>query len=332
MTRTATLLLPPITPVIRLRDSIFIPPDVMSPSSYSGVMGGKLLDLGRKLGDRAKGYGKRAGVKINDLVTADYTPITNSVDRIYALLCRKFGYDINDMPDIKADIVNETSRMGNTDDVRLNSLEDKERKAKAERESRYQDAIIDLAGRGEGERGSGSPDGEKKEGGFLNGLLGLVKNPMGTILGGVVGLGAKLSKFLTLGITTLPAIVGGLTSLAKILTVGLLGRRASDGVDDIVDAAGGASGRRRGRRTRGGRVGRGRAFKFGLAGLATAGLGMYLDATNEEHEGTNWKDVASNTLTAASAVSLGSSAMSAMGINLGIGSAIASGASAAGSA
>lgn len=298
----------------------------------TGVMGGKLLDLGRKLGDRAKGYGKRAGDKINDLVTADYTPITNSVDRIYALLCRKFGYDVNDMPDIKADIVNETSRMGNTDDVRLNSLEDKERKAKAERESRYQDAIIDLAGHGEGERGSGSSDGEKKGGGFLNGLLGLVKNPMGTILGGVVGLGAKLSKFLTLGITTLPAIVGGLTSLAKILTVGLLGRRASDGVDDIVDAAGGASGRRRGRRTRGGRVGRGRAFKFGLAGLATAGLGMYLDATNEEHEGANWKDVASNTLTAASAVSLGSSAMSAMGINLGIGSAIASGASAAGSA
>lgn len=305
--------------------------------SFLGIAKTRLFSLGSKLKS-----------KVNDKINKEKGPgasggsdVVRSVDRIYALLCKQFGYEPEEgAPEVSASIFDTIRRMGQEPNVRTNSLADKASKRKEKREEQFQDAVIDIAGNLNGGSSDRDPKNGEEKKGFLSSLLGFAKNPFGQL--GILGkAGSLLFSFLTLGIKTLPAIVGGLGTLAKILTLGLLGKRTRD-LTDAADAAGGGAGagrrRRRTRRraTRGSRIKGG--LKGGLLGGAMLGASMMLDADDEingddQDDGENtWKDYLSMGLTGTSIYQLGSGALSMAGIDLGVGAAVSGAASTAASA
>lgn len=209
-----------------------------------------------------------------------YEPITSRLDSIYALMGKHWGEDTRMPtkesfgPKVKAQM---ESLVDDDEDVRpdkpgvrLNSLADKIRRKKEAKKTQFQDSVIDIADTLRPKDENGKP---KKDGGIFGSLLGMA--------GG--GLFAMFKKFLGLGISGFSTmmklngtIAKGLFSLGKVLTGALLGRRAKDGVDDIMDGMDGSGNDRKGKKHRG-RKGRGRFPRLGkMGGLTKVGLGAGL--------------------------------------------------------
>lgn len=206
-------------------------------SRRAGVLG---LDLLGKFKDKAIAGAGVAYDKTKALVKADYTPIVNSIDRIYYLLCNKFGVKPADITqEEKLDIVlhaQEAGSLASPDDTRLNSLEEQKRQAKEEKAEKVQDAIINI---GDSIGGIANPkDGEKKKKtGFLGLLFGagsMVKGFVENFFGKTIVNGfGTLFKFAGMGLKLLPGVSSSLGFLAKFFT----GKDPSL-VDSLIDGAG----------------------------------------------------------------------------------------------
>ena len=248
--------------------------------------------LGREAGPGVSGGGDR------------YEPITERLDSIYGLIAGHWGLDtkmpgISDpvSPKVKAymdDVSMEDDNLDGEPDrpgVRLNSLADKIRKKKEAKQAQFQDSVIDIADSLSPKDDQGKP---KKDGGILGSLLGLA--------GG--GLFAMFKKFMQVGISgfssmmKLNGVLGkGLLSLGKMLSSALLGRKATDVVDDIGGLDGSGNERddkkgkkgRRGKRSRFGKFSKlgkmSNMTKLGLGGALTIGGGYAIDAARD------WMDV-----------------------------------------
>lgn len=198
------------------------------------------LDLLGKLKDKTIAGAGVAYDKTKALVKADYTPIVNSIDRIYYLLCNKFGVkpDMDMSDEEKIDIIMHANEGGslNPPDTRLNSLQDEKRRAKEEKDEKVQDAIINI---GDSIGGLANQDtGEKKKRtGFLGMLFGagsMVKGLVETIFGKTIVSGfSTLFKFAGLGLKLLPGMGTALGFLSKFFT----GKDPSI-VDSLIDGAG----------------------------------------------------------------------------------------------
>lgn len=202
----------------------------------AGTLG---LDLLGKLKDKTIAGAGKAYDKTKELVKADYTPITNSIDRIYYLLCNKFGVkpDMGLSDDEKLEIIThaQDNKALNPPDTRLNSLEDEKRRAKEEKAEKVQDAIINI---GDSIGGIANPkEGEKKKRtGFLGLLFGagsMVKGLAEKFFGKTIVNGfGTLFKFAGMGLKVLPGVGTALNFLAKFFT----GKDPSV-VDTILDGA-----------------------------------------------------------------------------------------------
>jgi len=215
-------------------------------SKRAGIFG---LDLLGKAKDRAVAGGKKAYDKTASMIKADYSPIVNSVDRIYHLLCQKFGMEPQDIGLLeKMDVVKhlqdqhapKEDEEAKKDGIRLNSLEDEKRQAKEKKSEAVQDAIINIS---DSLGGIANKKEEKKKPKGLLGLLfggvGLVKGFMEKLFGKTLmnGLGT-LFKFAGVGLKSLPLIGGGITKLASFFTGG--GR--DPGVEDLINEGGEGAG------------------------------------------------------------------------------------------
>lgn len=235
----------------------------------AGTMTG---DLFGKLKDRFMPGARGAVDKVSGAFKSDQSAVVNSVDRIYYLLAKHWGIDV---PGSQSAVslmtgggVKGTASALNPLN-RLNSLADKERRIREEKDESVKDAIISMAGN----FGFGKKEGEeeKKPSGLFglltSGLTG-IRTALMSISGfmtGALWTGLKtLGSFASIGIRVLPVIAGGIVTMVKLLarSVGLGGRGSVAG--DIADIGDGKKGGRG--RTRGGRFMRG-GLKLG-AGLA----------------------------------------------------------------
>jgi len=210
-------------------------------SKRAGILG---LDLLGKFKDRAIAGGKKAYDKTTQLVKADYSPIVNSVDRIYHLLCQKFGVEPQDISMVeKLDVVehlrSKEHAEGGTEDadgIRLNSLADERRQAKEKKAEKVQDAIINIS---DSLGGIANKKEEKKKPKGLLGLLfggvGMVKNLAEKFFGKTFMTGfSTLFKFAGVALKSLPVIGGSISKLASFFTGG--GR--DQGVEDLLGEGG----------------------------------------------------------------------------------------------
>lgn len=194
--------------------------------------------------------------------TAKTGGVERRLDRIYKLLSQKFGIDV---PDDTID--------GHSPAMRMNSLEDKARQAEAAKDAEVKDAIIDignsLGGKKKKQKGEGEED--KKEGlfGKLFSMMGnFMRNPIGSILGGIGGsLAASAKRLAGIGTALFSGVLGITSPLYKLMKFGFsgimkglafaVGKRGASAAADLGDIPGGGSGGRGGRRGRGGRTARG---------------------------------------------------------------------------
>lgn len=205
--------------------------------------------------------------------------VERRLDKIYALLSKQFGISVND------EEADELAEGG----VRLNSFADKQNKAKEKDRADTSNAIKDIAS---ALKGGDEKEPEEKKGifGKLMGLLGgmggfitnLIKNPIGTIGGALVGtLTASAGRLAKIGSMLFSGVLGiaspimkmlkwGFTSLGSVLT----GGKMLSAAGDLAGAAGDIPGTGGGRGKPGGKVPRGKPGMFGRLGRAIGGLGM----------------------------------------------------------
>ncbi|WZX10342.1 hypothetical protein ACP1_0053 [Aeromonas phage ACP1] len=225
--------------------------------------------------------------------------VERRLDRIYAILSQKFGIDIPDNFDGESDPIGSPIAKG----LRLNSLEDKIRQAKAEKQEKVQDSIIDIA------EGMKEPkEGEKTEkqgifgklfslmGGMGDFAMRLIKNPIGTlgglIMGSLVNSGKRLAS---IGKMLFSGVLGAASPIFKLmkwgftaLTKATMAKTAASGLGDTLGGAG-----RGGMRGKIGGVlsklgGRGKMLAALLGTGAVVGGGMYAaDAFGSEAEPTD---------------------------------------------
>lgn len=253
-------------------------------SKTAGIFG---LDLLGKFKDKVGAGASKAYDKTKGLVTANYTPIINSIDRIYYLLCSKFGIEPTTLSnEEKLDVINKAAtnkvfKHPTEPSTRLNSLEDEKRQAAAKKEEKVKDSIINIADSLGGINKNGGEKKEKKTGilGLLMGGVGVVKGLAEKIFGKTIIKGFEtLFKFSSVGLKAIPSIARGIGSLVAFFT----GRKALDAVGDLAadipDMGGEGKGRRKGKTPKGAkRKGWSRFRKprsFSKAGLITSGLMM----------------------------------------------------------
>lgn len=342
--------------------------------------------------DRAKGA-----------VTADYSPIVSSVDRIYYLLLKHWGYSPNDpepfpQPDpndprptldevppspakgkipekteeeevletsnkqpkgiharveeYKAKILAADKKRKDAsaakpedkpaaidDKERRNSLADREEQAKETKNSEVKEAIISIAQN----FGFGQKDEEpKKKGGGLFGLMGRM---LGGLVTGVGKLGkfflskfvlsgfSNLFSFASLGVKILPAIGTGIAAIAKgimtLVQTKSLGAAAGTVFDHIGNRGGpdgnpppgGRPGKSKFQRFTSGatKVGAGAAISYGANSLMDLGV---IDADSGMGQAI---DMAGTAATIWGGLQMGSAALGAMGIEMGVGGMLAAG-------
>lgn len=174
--------------------------------------------------------GKRIGGFDHDVDSNNrFDPITSRLDNIYELLKLGFGKELD--PNIERNInryeqvkpktppaaENLTPPNEETGErIRLNSLADKIRRKKEERETKYQEAIVDIS---ESLKGGGEKEGKDKEadGGLLGRLLGVSGKFMLKSITGFFGMIPK-------AIGLLAGISKGIFGIGKLLTSLLMGR------------------------------------------------------------------------------------------------------------
>ena len=209
-------------------------------SKTAGIFGADLLG---KLKDKTvKGMGV-AYDKTKELVKVDYSPVVNSIDRIYYLLCSKFGVNPVALPGeeklaVVASAIHanfETPKEG----IRLNSLEDEKHQKEETRKEKVDDAIIKLGDSLGGIKKTKGDDKDKKGGlwGLLTGGLGMLKNGAGTLaelfFGKTVMSGfSTLFKFGEVGLKVFPLLASGIGGLAKFF----LGNKTASAAEDIANS------------------------------------------------------------------------------------------------
>lgn len=220
--------------------------------------------------------------------------VERRLDRIYAILSQKFGIDIPDGFDGDSEPIGSPIAKG----LRLNSLEDKIRQAKIEKQEKVQDSIIDLA---EGMKEPKEGDKPEKQGifGKLFGLMGgmgdfasrLIKNPIGAIGGLLVGSLANSGKRLAkIGSMLFSGVLGAASPIFKLLKLGFtaltkatMAKTAASGLGGLGGAKGGMKGKAAGLLSKLG--GRGKMAAALLGTGAVVGGGMYAaDAFGNEEE------------------------------------------------
>lgn len=222
--------------------------------------------------------------------------VERRLDRIYAILSQKFGIDIPDNFDGESDPIGSPIAKG----LRLNSLEDKIRQAKAEKQEKVQDSIIDIA------EGMKEPkEGEKTEkqgifgklfslmGGMGDFAMRLIKNPIGTlgglIMGSLVNSGKRLAS---IGSMLFSGVLGVASPIFKLmkwgftaLTKATMAKTAAGGLGDALGSAGKGGLRGKIGGALGKLGGRGKMLAALLGTGAVVGGGMYAaDAFGGEAE------------------------------------------------
>lgn len=206
----------------------------------AGIFG---MDILGKLKDKTvKGMGT-AYDKTKELVKADYTPIVSSIDRIYYLLCSKFGVaPVSLTGEEKLDVIAQAKKNGTfaqpESKVRLNSLEDERNKKVEDRKEKVDEAIINIGGAIGGLGDGKGKDKEKKKG-----FMGLLTSGVGLLFGGIKGIVEKifgktlvngfgtLFKFAGMGLKVIPSIGSGIMSLAKYF----IGNKAAEEGGGLLD-------------------------------------------------------------------------------------------------
>lgn len=275
--------------------------------------------IGRGLG-RAKDGAK-------DILSTNVLPVVESVDRIYDLMKKHWGY--GDGSSKVGPTINPPKgyEEDNKEELRLNSREDILRREKEDREARYQEAMIE--GMGELKNLSGK-EGDKKED-KEKGLFGLIssgwtmikgfgKGLMGFLTGPLLTGITWMTKFATMGLKLFPLMLKGITSMVGLLAKG--GRGVLDAILPGRKGKGGGLGRRMpGLKTMG--VGLG----LGLAGSALASTGV-IEEGGMVDTGLGYASTAASVYGAAQFVAPTATAAATAGV----GSALASGLSWAGGA
>ena len=258
--------------------------------SAAQAVGSATLGIFGKLKDKAISAGGKGIDAAKDLVKADYSPIVNSIDRIYALLCKHYGYpiDTGTLAEVSPDVKDTIDKMADGK-VRSNSLKDQKIKEKEEKDEKFKDAVINMSGELGGLKGDKEKDPKKKQGilGMLFGGLGMLGKGAGflaeKIFGKTIVNGFKtLFKFAGMGLKVLPMLGKGIMGIGSALMTLLQGKGLASAGGDLLD---GLTGRRRGTRNRrsgrsgGRRGGRGlmsKLFKGGgkLGSLARGGVGL----------------------------------------------------------
>lgn len=322
--------------------------------TYAGFLGKAGMGFLGRAKDTLISGGKKTYDKTKEFVKADYTPIVTSIDRIYGLLCKHFNYPMDEagMSDIAARAANKVKHPADVDDVsRANSLADKKAQARAKKEEKVKDSIIEIAEelRGGGKDEKGKP---KKKGfwGFMSmiggGLLSSGKFIAEKIFGKTIVNGfGTLFKFASIGIKALPLIgsgigklVTGIGTMASTLMTLLKTRSISEAGGEFMDGMTGNTERRdkrrrtRDRRMRTKRSNTGRMMR-GVKGLGVAAaVGMATDVladTGIVDEGSATEKVLNGVSTAATVyggVQMATGVAGAMGLNVsmaGIASAVA---------
>ena len=217
--------------------------------------------------------------------------VERRLDRIYAILSQKFGIDIPDNFDGESDPIGSPITKG----LRLNSLEDKIRQEKAEKQEKVQDSIIDIA---EGMKEPKEGDKPEKQGifGKLFSLMGgmgdfamrLIKNPIGTlgslVMGSLVNSSKRLGK---IGSMLFSGVLGVASPIFKLMKAGFTALTKATLAKSAATGLGGGLGGARGKI--GGVLsklgGRGKMLAALLGTGAVVGGGMYAaDAFGNEEE------------------------------------------------
>lgn len=155
----------------------------------AGVMGTGLLRGMRLLKDKVAAGGKQAYGKAKEALKEDYSPITDRLDLIYGILCKKFGYEPEritvNLPgggvgNAILDKIEEVNPETNPDSKsRTGSLADKARIKREEKREKVEDSIIGISDALNGKDDKDKKD--KKEGGLFSKILGFLKNPISSI-------------------------------------------------------------------------------------------------------------------------------------------------------
>lgn len=302
-------------------------------ANFSKSVGKGFMSLLGQAKDKALEKTKGIRGKVDAALHADYSPIVNSVDRIYALLCKHWGYaptaETPSLAEALGEVMGGSTPGGGSvgkDGIRVNSAEDKERIRKEEKSEEVQNSIIDIAEAMNAGEDKPGEQGDKKKGLFGNimgGIFNFIKNPLGWLASmsgtaAMSGIGL-LGKFLTIGIKTLPAIASGIVGLGSIIARSLMGLKAGN-ITDLADAASGGKVKKgRGRLARGlGKIGFGRSLGLGLA--ASYGMDAVGDMMGVEEGSTTDQvmDATSTGLGIASGVGMANSALVAMGVSGGL--------------
>lgn len=171
--------------------------------------------------------------------------VERRLDRIYALLSKQFGIGVDDAE--LGDI------LGGSTEERLNSLADKEKKAKEASQEKTNEAIQDIASSLSGGTKEDKPTEKKGLFGRLLEMMGglgtfgmnLIRNPIGTIGGAILGsLGASASRLGKIGSLLFSGVMGVASPIYKLLKWGftglgkMLGGGALGGLGSLLGGAG----------------------------------------------------------------------------------------------
>lgn len=271
---------------------------------------GKLgLDIFNKIKDKAINGGSAAIDKAKESLTLQYTPIVTSIDRIYNLLLKHWGYtpdpttepldplppepkqedldnrDIPKNPSIlpKTTLEEEKDKLKEallnkkpTD--RLNSNEDKKNQARAAKDELVKDSIISISER---LGAQGKEEGTNKE--KPTGLFGMLLGGFGKLKSAITGIGTffvkrllggftTLFKFGALGLKIFPVLATGIAAVAKGVWTLVSTRSLSAAGGSVMDTIRGGKG---GPRTPKAPRGLGGSLALaGKAGAAAYGIDM----------------------------------------------------------
>ena len=216
----------------------------MGANAVGAIAGGAKATFDRILGKFGFQRTNQTGPGSSSTNSGGVSGTEHRLDKIYALLSKQFGISVDD------DDVN-SAQSGKSDWDRLNSLADKERKAKEESREETNDAIKDIASALKGDKKEDKT--EKKEGifGKLLGMFGgigkfgkdFLKNPLGAIGGAILGsMGNSLNRLATIGSVLFSSVLGPKSPIFKLLRWGFTGLGKMLGMRSLTSGLTGAGG------------------------------------------------------------------------------------------
>lgn len=260
--------------------------------------------LGRSLYSKMTGLGQRINPAMNrakEMIKSDYTPITDRLDLIYAVLCNKFGVKPNRGDSLTpgqgqtkgklktaAQAVSEAfvndEVNGPSQGTRLNSLADRAEKAKEERQAKYEESVTEIAeslkSKKDGEdKGKEKPEKE----GMMSGIMNFLKNPFG-VVGGFKTLFSLATGFFRVGLKALPLMVSGLGLIGKLMMASIRGAgKIGGGLGNLLGLGGKAG--KLGKLASLGKIAKG----AGLIGAVSLGTDLVKNAFDISDDSTTGK-------------------------------------------